>query len=143
MSTELLRILLNNGTSPLTGKAILQPDTVEMMFENQLTRDPDFARTSLPAVKPELVYPSEELYPLCPDGEPQGWGLGFMISPGVTGRSQHTAHWSGLSNCFWWCDREKGVAGIVASQLLPFPDLKVVQLWANVEEVTYNGLQEN
>ncbi|WAO86011.1 Beta-lactamase domain-containing protein [Fusarium falciforme] len=141
--SKLLRVLLNNGTSPLTGKAILQPDTVEMMFENQLTRDPDFARTSLSAVKPELVYPSEELYPLCPDSEPQGWGLGFMISPGVTGRSKHTAHWSGLSNCFWWCDREKGVAGIVASQLLPFPDLKVVQLWANVEEATYNGLQEN
>ena len=30
LSTELLRVLLNNGTSPLTGKAILQPDTVQM-----------------------------------------------------------------------------------------------------------------
>ncbi|RSM08664.1 hypothetical protein CDV31_008006 [Fusarium ambrosium] len=141
--SKLLRVLLNNGTSPITGKVILQPDTVDRMFENQLSRDPDFARTSLPAVKPGLVYPAEELYPLCPGNEPQGWGLGFMISPGVTGRSKHTAHWSGLSNCFWWCDREKGVAGIVASQVLPFPDLKVVQLWANVETATYNGLEKD
>jgi len=25
-----------------------------------------------------------------------------------------------LANLFWWCDREKGVAGMVASQILPF-----------------------
>lgn len=115
LSTELLRVLLNNGTSPVTSNAILQPETVEMMFENELPRDPDFARTSLLAVRLELVYPVDKLYPLCPGSEPQGWGLGFMISLGVTGRSRYMAHWSGLSNCFWWCDWENGVAGIVAS----------------------------
>ncbi|CAI6088208.1 unnamed protein product [Clonostachys chloroleuca] len=141
--SQLLRVLLNNGTSPLTGEAILRPGTVDMMFENQLPNDPNFARVALPAVKPELVHPAKELYPLCPASEPQGWGLGFMISGGVTGRSNHTVHWSGLSNCFWWCDREKGVAGIVASQVLPFADLKAVQLWADVETATYFDLAED
>lgn len=143
MSTELLRVLLNNGTSPQTGEAILRPETVDMMFENQLPNDPNFARVELPAVNTELVHPAKELYPLCPASEPQGWGLGFMISGGLTGRSRQTVHWSGLSNCFWWCDREKGVAGIVASQVLPFADLKAVHLWADVETATYNDLAED
>uniref|UniRef100_A0A8H7NQZ8 Beta-lactamase-related domain-containing protein n=1 Tax=Bionectria ochroleuca TaxID=29856 RepID=A0A8H7NQZ8_BIOOC len=142
-TTQLLRVLLNNGTSPQTGEAILRPETVDMMFENQLPNDPNFARVELPAVNTELVHPAKELYPLCPASEPQGWGLGFMISGGLTGRSRQTVHWSGLSNCFWWCDREKGVAGIVASQVLPFADLKAVHLWADVETATYNDLAED
>ncbi len=28
--------------------------------------------------------------------------------------------WAGLPNLFWWADREKGVGGMVASQILPF-----------------------
>lgn len=27
---------------------------------------------------------------------------------------------AGLPNLFWWCDRENGVAGIIATQILPF-----------------------
>ena len=38
----------------------------------------------------------------------------------ANGRAKGTANWAGLSNLFWWCDREKGVAGMVASQILPF-----------------------
>ena len=110
------------------------------MFENQLIDQPDFARRALPAVKSDLVYPAPELYPLCPPSKPQGWGLGFMISPAVTGRSDSTAHWSGLSNIFWWCDREKGVAGVAGSQVLPFVDPKVAALWVRVEESCYAAL---
>lgn len=35
------------------------------------------------------------------------------------GRGQGTAIWAGLANLFWWCDREKGVAAMIASQILP------------------------
>jgi hypothetical protein len=38
---------------------------------------------------------------------------------------------------FWWCDREKGVAGIVASQVVPFPDPEIGKLWAKVEAAVY------
>jgi hypothetical protein len=113
-----------------------------MMFVNQLVHDPDFARRDMPAVKPDLVHPVKEFYPLCPGDEPQGWGLSFMITPGVTGRSVTTGHWAGLSNCFWWCDRNQGVAGIVASQVLPFADLQAVQLWAGMETVVYDSLEQ-
>lgn len=139
--TEILVTLLNDGTSPQTGKTILLPGTVREMFTNQIPQHPNFARRRLPAVKEGLVYPVEELYPLCPGSSPQGWGLTFMISPGLTGRSNTTVHWSGLSNIFWWCDRETGVAGIVASQVLPFADSKTVKLWADVEAKAYEGLR--
>lgn len=139
--TEILAMLLNDGTSPQTGKTILSPETVREMFTNQLPQDPEFARQYMHAVKQDLVYPVEELYPLCPASSPQGWGLTFMISPGLTGRSKQTVHWSGLSNVFWWCDRENGVAGIVASQVLPFPDPSTVKLWVDVEAKVYEGLK--
>ncbi|CAG9951207.1 unnamed protein product [Clonostachys rosea f. rosea IK726] len=101
--------------------------------ENQLPNDPNFARVELPASFIRFARQASH----------RGWGLGFMISGGLTGRSRQTVHWSGLSNCFWWCDREKGVAGIVASQVLPFADLKAVHLWADVETATYNDLAED
>jgi CubicO group peptidase (beta-lactamase class C family) len=138
---EILAAILNDGACPRTGASILSSATVSEMFTNQLTDWPNFARRHLPAVKPELVYPAEGFYPLCPPSLPQGWGLGFMISPGMTGRSENTAHWSGLSNVFWWIDRKNGVAGVVASQVLPFADPRAVMLWVEVEGKVYEGLK--
>jgi CubicO group peptidase (beta-lactamase class C family) len=89
------------------------------------------------AAEPELAYPSDGYYGLELLQMPQEWGLSFMISPSVTGRSDSTAHWSGISNVFWWCDREKRVAAIVASQTLPFPDPGAGKLWAQVEAAVY------
>ncbi|PKK46275.1 hypothetical protein CI102_8657 [Trichoderma harzianum] len=137
---KILAMLLRDGRSHL-GKAILAPATVEAMFTNQLTWLPNFARRHLPAVKPELVYVAEAFYPPCPPPTPQGWGLGFMITPGPTGRSEKTGQWSGLSNAFWWCDRQQGIAGIVASQILPFADPKVVELWMGIESKVYEGIK--
>lgn len=97
---EILAMLLRNGRSH-SGKVILAPATVEAMFTNQLAWLPKFARSHLTAVKPELVYVAEGFYPPCPPPTPQGWGLGFMITPGPTGRSEMTGHWYGLSNAFW------------------------------------------
>lgn len=44
----------------------------------------------------------------------------LTIEPGVTGRGRNTGWWAGISNQFWWCDRERGVAGMIAGQVLPF-----------------------
>lgn len=62
---------------------------------------------------------------------PQGWGLSFMLTqePGPTGRGANTAWWAGIANLFWWCDREKGVAGMIASQVMPFADMNVLGQW--------------
>ena len=53
---------------------------------------------------------------------PIGWNFAGMLTihPGATGRGSNTTWWAGLANLFWWCDVEKGVAGIIATQILPF-----------------------
>lgn len=112
------------------------------LFTNQLPEQPDLARQPLPTCKSDLVYPAPGLYPLCPPTKPQGWGLGALLSPSVTGRSDSTAHWAGLSNVFWWCDWERGVAGLVGSQVLPFADPKAVELWVKVETKVYEGIKK-
>lgn len=109
------------------------------MFENQIPDWPNFARKPVPTAKPENANPAPELYPFA-GNEPQGWGLSFLITPSLSGRTRNSAHWAGLANLFWWCDREKGVAGLIASQVLPFGDPKVFPLWFNVESAVYNSL---
>lgn len=107
------------------------------MFTNQIPEFPDFGRHAIPAAKPDLTNPIPELYPQ-PAEQPQGWGLTFMLTlhPGATGRGGNTGWWAGLPNLFWWCDREGGVAGIVASQILPFAGefLSFGALWLRVVE---------
>lgn len=144
---QVLAALLNDGKSPKTGAQILKPETVETMWENQIKNQPDFARQGVPAAKPEQTNPLPELYPqegevphdpnivrwltLLAGNPPQGWGLSFMLTqePGPTGRGRNTAWWAGIANLFWWCDREKGVAGMIASQVMPFGDMNVLGTW--------------
>ncbi|KAL2812191.1 beta-lactamase/transpeptidase-like protein [Aspergillus granulosus] len=137
---KVLAVLLNDGTCPRTGAQLLAKKTVDEMFTNQLPHMPNYGRRSIPASKPDLTNPIPELYPV-PGDPPQGWGLTFMMSNGgLTGRSVGTAHWAGLANLWWWADREKGVAGIVCTQILPFVDRPVLELWGGVEAQIYQAL---
>ncbi|KAF1941481.1 beta-lactamase/transpeptidase-like protein [Clathrospora elynae] len=137
---QIIATLLNDGTSPTTNAQLLKKETVDLMFTNQIERFPDFGRQPFPDAKPDLTNTISELYPV--EGKPpQGWGLTFMLSNGgVTGRSKSTAFWAGIANCWWWCDREKGVGGIVCTQILPFGDAKVLGLWFGVEGRIYQAL---
>lgn len=102
---------------------------------------PNFARQGIPAAKPEQTNPAPELYPQ-EGNPPQGWGLSFMITQeaGATGRGRNTAWWAGIANLFWWCDREKGVAGMIASQVMPFGDMSVMGQWGACEAAVYQAL---
>ncbi|TPX19810.1 hypothetical protein DIZ76_017602 [Coccidioides immitis] len=136
---QILAMLLNNGVSPTTGKQLLSQSTVDTMFQDQIPHMPDFGRAGIATANPELSNPCPDLYPI-PDGAPQGWGLTWMITPSPTGRTATSAFWAGIANCFWWCDREKEVAGVIATQILPFADPKLISLWVNVEAAVYNSL---
>ncbi|KAH8817035.1 beta-lactamase family protein [Xylogone sp. PMI_703] len=137
---QILATLLNDGTSPTTGARILQPSTVEEMFRNQIPEFPNFGRQGIPPAKPWLTNALPDLYPI-PRDQSQGWGLTFMLTSGATGRAPGTATWAGLPNLWWWCDRTKGVAGIICSQVLPFADLKVLTLWQEVEKGVYAAME--
>jgi hypothetical protein len=49
--------------------------------------------------------------------------------------------WSGLPNLRWRVDREKGVAGFIAMQVLPFGDSEAFMLAEDVEGGIYEGLR--
>lgn len=136
---QILAVLLNDGVSPKTGAQILQKSTVEEMFRNQIPQLPDFARQAIPDSKKWLTNPIPELSPAM-EGQTQGWGLSFMLTGSPTGRPSGSAYWAGICNCFWWCDREKGIAGLVTSQTLPFGDVRVLGLWAGIELAIYGEL---
>ncbi|KAL4938051.1 hypothetical protein BDV06DRAFT_201773 [Aspergillus oleicola] len=137
---KVLAVLLNDGTCPNTGAKLLLKETVDEMFTNQIPHFHNYSRQSIHASKPDLTNAIPELYPVEGD-PPQGWGLTFMLSNGgPTGRSTSTGHWAGLANLWWWADREKGVAGIVCTQILPFVDLPVLALWGDVEAEIYKTL---
>lgn len=136
--SQILAMLLNDGVSPETGAKILNKSTVDTMFENQIPHFPEFGRHGIPASKCDLTNAIPDIYP----GKKQGWGLTFMLSDGPTGRSDGTGMWAGLPNLFWWCDREKGVAGIIGTQVLPFADAQLIGLWVAFESGIYQGLQE-
>ncbi|KAF2031140.1 beta-lactamase/transpeptidase-like protein [Setomelanomma holmii] len=137
---QIIATLLNDGKSPTTGAQILKKETVDLMFTNQIEQFPEFGRQGIPDAKPDLTNQLPEIYPV-EGNPPQGWGLTFMLSNGgPTGRSKTTGFWAGLPNCWWWADREKGVGGIVCSQILPFGDMKVLGLWFNLETQIYQAL---
>jgi len=155
-STEIIATLLNDGKSPTTGNRILEAATVQEMFSNQIPNMPNLGRQGIPASKPDYTNPLGDLYPQ-PAEQPQGWGISMFLTihPAATGRGANTGWWAGLPHLFWWCDREKGVGEIIASQIVPFggkwprsrggagdtnrviADPYVLGLWFGIESALY------
>lgn len=90
------------------------------MFKDQIPDMPRRCNEVTPSGKPELANPTP-LIP-CADDLTEGWGLSFSIShtKSSTGRAAGSASWEGLANLFWFADRENGIGGIIASQILPY-----------------------
>lgn len=90
------------------------------MFTDQIPNLPRDCNEYLPSAIPELANPCP-LIPM-PEGLTEGWGLTFSLSHRETpwGRSAGSASWEGLPNLFWFADRQNGVGGIIATQIMPF-----------------------
>lgn len=130
---QIISVLLNDGVHAPTGARLLRKETVEAMFTNQIPEFPNFARQPIVPPKPEYSNVLPELYPE-PHEVPQGWGLTFFLHlrDGAV-HSKGTGWWAGLPNLFWWADRTRGVGGIIATQIIPFGDLKVLGLWGTMQ----------
>lgn len=61
----------------------------------------------------------------------------LTIEAGATGRGPNTAWWAGIANLYWWCDRQKGIAGMIASQVMPFADANILGQWFVNEAEVY------
>jgi hypothetical protein len=91
------------------------------MLSNHIPQFPNFGREDIgDDLDPTLITGAPELYPQ-PHDQAQGWGLTFFyhVHGTPTGRAAGTVFWSGLTNLFWWADRENGLGGFIGSQILP------------------------
>jgi methyl acetate hydrolase len=70
------------------------------------------------------------------------WGLSFLINPEPlpTGRSAGSLAWAGLANSYYWIDPVRKVAGVYATQVLPFFDAKAVAACEAFERGVYQAL---
>ena len=125
-------LFLNQGRAG--GNQVLKPETVTQMGANQIG--------DLNVVKLVTAIPpysnDAEFFP----GMVKKWGFGFMINtqdvPGA--RSAGSLTWAGLGNTYFWIDQRKGVAGVILTQLVPFADSKVLDLYGKFESAIYGGL---
>jgi CubicO group peptidase (beta-lactamase class C family) len=115
------------------GPALLPPELMRAFTESQLTEPRPGA---LMSAAPQLSN-DYDAFP----GQPTGWSLGFLVNlePGPAGRSAGSLAWAGLSNCYYWLDRERRVAGVMMSQLLPFADPGALRLFDRFERAVYAG----
>ncbi len=121
------RMILNNGS--LGGVRVLAPETVAQMTANAMGPIRcGVMKTALPASSNTVDFT---------DG--MQWGLSFMINPETTatGRSAGSLAWAGLANSYYWIDPVRDVAGVFATQILPFADPKALALFQEFEAACY------
>jgi len=65
-----------------------------------------------------------------------------LINPqqAAAGRSGGSLSWAGLANTYFWLDPSKRVAGVILTQVLPFADPRVLNLYATFESGVYKSL---
>jgi len=127
-----LRMLLHHGS--LNGPQILKPETVALMNENHIGALPaGVLKTNAPLLTNDV-----DLFP----GQRVRWGLGYLLTPdpGPNGRSRGSVTWAGLFNSYYWLDPAERVAGLVMTQVLPFADRQVLQLFGAFERGVYAAL---
>jgi methyl acetate hydrolase len=127
-----IRMLLNGGA--LNGNRVLRPETVETMSQNHIG---DLNVAPMKAALPDLSN-DVELYP----DQDKKWGLSFLINTKKTaeGRSAGSLAWAGLANTYFWIDPSRKIGGVILTQLLPFADAKVLELFAKFESGVYGEL---
>jgi methyl acetate hydrolase len=126
-----LQMLMHGGT--LNGAQVLKPETVAEINRNQIGElrvGP--MRTAQPGSSNDA-----EFFP----GMQKTWGLAYMRTeePAPTGRSAGSLAWAGLGNTYYWLDPERKLAGVILTQILPFADAAVLELFGQFERTIYDG----
>jgi CubicO group peptidase (beta-lactamase class C family) len=124
------QMILNKGKA--NGGQVLKPETVALMSQNAMG---EVNVKRLPSNAPSLTNPVDFI-----DG--MKWGLTFLINPKplATGRSAGSLAWAGLMNSYYWIDPTKQIAGVYATQILPFCDVKSLKLFGEFETAVYEAM---
>jgi CubicO group peptidase (beta-lactamase class C family) len=128
-----IQMLLNDGRAR-DGTAVLKKETVDLMGSNNIG---DIEAGVLKSVLKDLANDTD-FFP----GMSQKWGLSFLINTedAPNGRSAGSMTWAGLANTYFWIDRTKRVGGVVMTQILPFGDPAVLELYESFERSVYRSL---
>jgi methyl acetate hydrolase len=128
--TKFAQMILRKGK--VNGAQVLKSETVALMSQNAMG---DVNVRRLPAIVPTLTNPVDFI-----DG--MKWGLSFLINPKptATGRSAGSLAWAGLMNSYYWIDPVKNIAGVYATQILPFCDVKSLKLFEQFETAVYEAI---
>lgn len=124
-----LTMILRDGE--LDGVRILAAETVQLMRQNHIG---DLRVTKLPSSDLTRSQDAEFFA-----GDEKSWGLTFQINeqPSFTGRPKGTLMWAGLSNCYYWIDKENDLSGVFVSQVLPFADPACLDTYYRFERLVY------
>lgn len=127
-----LECIMHNGK--YDGGQILKPETIALMFKNQL---PNGLR--LNHGLPEGGLP--ETMGRFPD-ESDTYGLAWAIeySEDELVRSKGSAYWAGIANSYYTLDKDKGIALVYFTQFLPFNDKVSYDFYRLFEKEVYSGL---
>ena len=127
-----IRCWLNDGAGE-NGR-VLRAETVRMAVKNGLG---DLKIKMLQSVNPTLSNDAE-FFP----GLSKSWALTFMVndSEAPTGRPAGAIGWAGLGNLFYWIDRQNGIGGFWATQILPFGDPASFSGYLDFETAAYRSI---
>lgn len=136
---KLLVTLLNDGTSPTTGKSILKPETVKnYIFKDQL--GPEVDRSDLGVIYASIPLASVEgtLLPSLSAAD-KGWSAGLLLNfkDLPYGRKAGSGAWAGLGNLYYWIDPKTGIAGFICTSVFPFLQPTMMYLFDEMERVAY------
>lgn len=132
---KFIRMWLNDGMGP--NGPVLKRETVEQAVRNGL--QPHQKVGMLPGVIPALSNDAE-FFP----GLKKSWSYSFMVNDeeAPTGRPAGAIGWAGLANLFYWIDRQNGLGGFWATQILPFGDPVSFTGYLDFETATYDSLKQ-
>jgi methyl acetate hydrolase len=118
----------------LDGVRILRPETVGLMFTDQLVGVPlpDGTTSAMPELSNDV--------PALPFAQGFGFGLHVFTEDLPQMRRAGSGDWSGLFNCYYWIDPASGIAAAFLTQVLPFYDAQVLETVIGLEQSVYAGI---
>ena len=77
-----------------------------------------------------------ELFP----GILKRWTLGYLMTTEATptGRAAGSLAWGGIANTYYWLDPTQKVTGLILTQIFPFADPTVLEVFGQFERAVYD-----
>lgn len=126
---KFIRALMAGGQ--LDGRRILSADSVAMMGRNHIG---ELQIREMSSVIPQLAVNGGAM-----PGSLDKFGLGFALNtkPVEGRRAANTMSWAGIYNTFFWIDRDKQIAAVLMTQMLPFLDPGAAKLIEEFDRAVY------